>query len=329
VYSRRGKRLLREEYELKDLRENQDTVSMRHQKTADLSTTLRVVERSAVSRTSHANAEAHTLDQGSREDLCLYLYSRRLFLVLLVATVLPSFSRLRAQENDALKVAAAADLQPVLPAILDQFKKQSHQRVTAAYASSATLATQILNGGPFGLFLSADLSFAQKVADAGLADSTAPIPYGRGTLVLWARNDSPVQPLSLGSLRSPSLRTVAVANAEHAPYGRAAKAAIEKLGLTDALKTRLVVAENIAQAAQYAESGNADAGLISLTSALTPPLSADGKYITVPENSYPPLLQGAVILKRGPGNTVAHQFLDFLLSPKIRQQLAERGLKAP
>jgi molybdate transport system substrate-binding protein len=257
------------------------------------------------------------------------VYSRRLFLVLLLATVLPGFSQLRAQESDALKVAAAADLQPVLPAVLDQFEKQSHQRVTASYASSATLATQILNGGPFGLFLSADLSFAQKVVDAGLADSTAPIPYGRGTLVLWARNDSPVQPLSLGSLRSPSLRTVAVANAEHAPYGRAAKAAIEKLGLTDALKTKLVVAENIAQAAQYAESGNADAGLISLTSALTPPLSADGKYITVPENSYPPLLQGAVILKRGPGNTVAHQFLDFLLSPKIRQQLAERGLKAP
>jgi molybdate transport system substrate-binding protein len=247
----------------------------------------------------------------------------------MAATLLPCFCWLRAQESDELKIAAAADLQPVLPGILDQFEKQSHQRVTASYASSATLATQILNGGPFGLFLSADLSFAQKVVDAGLADSTAPVPYGRGTLVLWARNDSPVQPLSLDALRSPALRTLAVANAEHAPYGRAAKTAIEKLGLTDALKNKLVVAENIAQTAQYADSGNTNAGLISLTSALTPPLSTDGKYITVPENAYPPLLQGAVILKRGPGNTVAHQFLDFLLSPQIRKQLAERGLKAP
>ncbi len=257
------------------------------------------------------------------------MYSRRLFLILLTATLLSCFCSLRAQESDELKIAAAADLQPVLPDILDQFEKQNHQHVTAAYASSATLATQILNGGPFGLFLSADLSFAQKVVDAGLADSASPVPYGRGTLVLWARNDSPVQPLSLDSLRSASLRRLAVANAEHAPYGRAAKAAIEKMGLTDALNSKLVVAENIAQAAQYADSGNADAGLISLTSALTPPLSADGKYITVPENSYPPLLQGAVILKRGPGNTVAHQFLDFLLSPQIRKQLAVRGMKAP
>ena len=119
--------------------------------------------------------------------------------------------------------------------------------------------------------------------------------------MLWARNDSPVQPLSIDSLRSPALRTVAVANPEHAPYGRAAKAAIEKLGLTDTLKAKLVVAENIAQTAQYADSGNADAGLISLTSALTPRLSADGKYVLMPEDSYPPLVQGAVVIKQAPG----------------------------
>ena len=190
------------------------------------------------------------------------MFRRSLFLAVVVLT---SFS-CNAQENDTLKVAAAADLQPVLPALIEQFEKQSHKKVEASYASSATLATQILNGGPFGLFLSADLSFPQKVVGAGLADSGEPIPYARGTLVLWARNDSPAQPLSVDSLRSPSLRTVAVANAEHAPYGRAAKAAIEKLGLTDALKGKLVVAENIAQTAQYADSGNADAGLISLTS---------------------------------------------------------------
>ena len=234
-----------------------------------------------------------------------------------------------AQPNSSLKIAAAADLQPVLPALIEEYEQQSHQRVEASYASSATLATQILNGGPFGLFLSADLSFPQKIVAAGLADSVEPIPYARGTLVLWARNDSPVQPISIDSLRSPALRTVAVANAEHAPYGRAAKAALEKLGLADALKDKLVVAENIAQTAQYADSGNADAGLISLTSALTPRLSADGKYVVMPENSYPPLLQGAVVIKQTHGADEAHQFLAFLLSPPIRKQLADRGLKAP
>jgi molybdate transport system substrate-binding protein len=249
---------------------------------------------------------------------------RGLFLAVVVLT---SFS-CNAQENDTLRVAAAADLQPVLPALIEQFEKESHKKVEASYASSATLATQILSGGPFGLFLSADLSFPQKVIGAGLADSGEPIPYARGTLVLWARNDSPAQPLSVDSLRSPSLRTVAVANAEHAPYGRAAKAAIEKLGLTDALKGKLVVAENIAQTAQYADSGNADAGLISLTSALTPRLSSDGKYIEMPEGSYPPILQGAVVIK-GSAAGEAHQFLDFLLSSPIRKQLTERGLRAP
>jgi molybdate transport system substrate-binding protein len=138
-----------------------------------------------------------------------------------------------------------------------------------------------------------------------------------------------VQPLSIDSLRSPALRTVAVANAEHAPYGRAAKAALEKLGLATALKDKLVVAENIAQTAQYADSGNADAGLISLTSALTPRLSADGKYVVMPEDSYPPLLQGAVVIKQATGAEEAHAFLSFLLSPPTRKQLAERGLKAP
>jgi molybdate transport system substrate-binding protein len=249
-------------------------------------------------------------------------------LVLLILIAWPGFLAAHAQDS-TLKVAAAADLQPVLPVLIDQFEKQTHKKVEASYASSATLATQILNGGPFGLFLSADLSFPQKVVAAGLADSAQPIPYARGTLVLWARNESPVQPLSIDSLRSPALRTLAVANAEHAPYGRAAKAAMEKLGFADALKGKLVVAENIAQTAQYADSGNADAGLISLTSALTPRLSADGKYVAMPEDSYPPLVQGAVVIKQGGAVEEAHQFLDFLLSPPIRKQLAERGLKAP
>ena len=250
---------------------------------------------------------------------------RRILLLLLVMMVAP---RGHAQDG-TLRIAAAADLQPVLPSLIDQFEKQTQKKVEASYASSATLATQIMNGGPFGLFLSADVSFPQKVIAAGLADSSEPVAYARGTLVLWARNDSPAQPLSLDTLRSGSLKTVAVANPEHAPYGRAAKAAIEKLGLTESLQGKLVVAENIAQTAQYADSGNAQAGLISLTSALTPRLSADGKYVVIPEDSYPPLLQGAVVIKGSPAAGEAHQFLDFLMSSAVRKELAERGLKAP
>jgi molybdate transport system substrate-binding protein len=253
------------------------------------------------------------------------VFRRTVLLALWLLVALPG----NAQDSATLKIAAAADLQPVLPALIDQFEKQTHKKAEASYASSATLATQIINGGPFGLFLAADLSFPQKVIAAGLGDSAEPVPYARGTLVLWARNDSPVQPLSMDSLRNPSLKTVAVANPDHAPYGRAAKAAIEKLGLADTLQGKLVVAENIAQTAQYADSGNAQAGFLSLTSALTPRLTSDGKYVAVPENSYPPLVQGAVVIKHGPNAEEAHQFLDFLLSAPIRKELAERGLKAP
>jgi molybdate transport system substrate-binding protein len=253
------------------------------------------------------------------------VFRRTLLLTLWMLAALPG----NAQDSATLKIAAAADLQPVLPALIDQFEKQTHKKIEASYASSATLATQILNGGPFGLFLAADLSFPQKVIAAGLGESAEPVPYARGTLVLWARNDSPVQPLSMDSLRNPSLKTVAVANPDHAPYGRAAKAAIEKLGLADTLQGKLVVAENIAQTAQYADSGNAQAGFLSLTSALTPRLTSDGKYVAVPEDSYPPLLQGAVVIKHGPNAGESHQFLDFLLSAPIRKELAERGLKAP
>ena len=227
-----------------------------------------------------------------------------------------------------LHIAAAADLEPVLPAVLAAYQQQTGEKVDASYASSATLATQILNGSPFGLFLAADMSFPQKVAAAGLADGQ-PVAYARGTLVLWARKDSAAQPLSLASLRQPALRSVAVANAEHAPYGRAARQAINHLGLAETLQGKLVVAENIAQAAQFAESGNAEAGLISLTSALTPRLMSEGTFVAIPADSYPPLLQGAVIVKQAAGADTARRLLAFLRSPPVQRQLAERGLGAP
>ncbi len=147
------------------------------------------------------------------------------------------------QNRPALKIAAAADLQPVLPPLIADFQKQTGIRVEAEYASSATLATQIVNGGPFDLFLAADMSFPQRVIAAGLADSAKPMPYARGTLVLWARNDSPVWKLkgglSVETLKNPAMRKIAVADATHAPYGRAAMAAIRNLGLTEALQRQV------------------------------------------------------------------------------------------
>jgi molybdate transport system substrate-binding protein len=238
-----------------------------------------------------------------------------------------------AQQAQTVKIAAASDLEPVLPALIAQFQTQTGINAEAAYASSATLAQQIINGGPFDLFLAADLSFPEKVVAAGLSDTAKPIPYARGTLVLWSRGDFPLHHatggLTVDDLRNPALHKVAIANPETAPYGRAAMAALDSMGLADQIKAKLVVAENIAQAAQFADSGNADAGLISLTSALTPRLKADGSYVEIPAGSYPPILQGAVVVKNSGRRDDAHRFLDFLTSPPIQKELAERGLKAP
>ena len=148
----------------------------------------------------------------------------------------------------------------------------------------------------------------------------------KGTLVLWARKDSHLPPPSLDLLRSPALKRLAVANPDRAPYGRAAVAVLNSLKLYQDLKPRLVTAENIAQTAQFVDSGNADAGLISLTSALTPRLVASGTYFIIPRDLYPPIEQGAVIISKTTQRAAAHKLLDFLLSPATQAQLAKSGL---
>ena len=246
-----------------------------------------------------------------------------IFLALPTLTV----SAQRPQSANRLRIAAAADLQPLLPALLTQFQQQTGVHAEASYQSSATLATQIIDGAPFDLFLAADLSFPQRVIDAGRAEEPQPIPYARGTLVLWTRNDSGLSALSLDTLRSPAVKTIAIANPDHAPYGRAAQAALQHAGLYDSLRPKLVVAENIAQAAQYADSGNAQLGFVSLTSALTSRLRASGHFIRVPAEDYPPILQGAIVVRGSSASSAAHRFLDFLTQPATRQTLTTQGLE--
>jgi len=236
-----------------------------------------------------------------------------------------------ASAQTPLRIAAAADLEPVLPPILTQFEQATGIHSEATYQASAVLTTQIQNGAPFDLFLSADTGYPKRLIDAGLADaagtadSSTPIVYARGTLVLWTRKDSHLTP-SLDLLRSPDLQRLAVANPDRAPYGRAAVAALTSLKLYDSLKPKLVTAENISQTAQFADSGNADAGLISLTSALTPRLSASGSYFVIPRDLYPLIDQGAVIVSKTTQRAQVHKLLDYLLSPQIQAQLTKSGL---
>jgi molybdate transport system substrate-binding protein len=228
-----------------------------------------------------------------------------------------------------LRVAAAADLEPVLPPILDQFRRATGIHAEATYQASAMLTTQIMNGAPFDVFLSADLSYPKRLIDARLADapgSPTPVTYAKGTLVLWVRKDSRLPPPSLDLLRNPGLKRLAIANPERAPYGRAALAVLTKLNLYDALKPRLATAENIAQAAQFVDSGNADAGLVSLTSALTPHMATDGNYFVIPRDLYAPIEQGAIIVSKTTQRAAANKLLNYLLSPPVQAQFAKSGL---
>lgn len=252
------------------------------------------------------------------------MFSRRAVLAFCMALLISSTALC---QNSVLRIAAAADLQPVLPAIVPGFEKSAHVKVEISYASSATLTTQILNGAPYDLFLAANRGFPQKVVDAKLALEPQPVTYAQGTLVLWASDHVARDPLTMHSLTEKYVRRIAVANPVHAPYGAAAMASIRNLGLMSAVRSKLVFAENIAQAAQFAQSGNADCALISKTIAITPALRA-GKFVPVPPQSYPPIEQGAVVLRRAANRRAALTFLGYLQSPPGSALLNAHGLTA-
>ncbi|HUZ95672.1 MAG TPA: molybdate ABC transporter substrate-binding protein [Edaphobacter sp.] len=226
-----------------------------------------------------------------------------------------------------LHVAAAADLQPVMPVLAAAYEHATGIKLVVSYGSSATLTTQILNGAPMDIFLAADFVFPEKVVAAGLSDMKQPTAYAKGALVLWARKDSPLQPISMDKLTDPRVTRIAIANEEHAPYGRAAVAALKKLNLYDKVSSHLVVAENIAQTAQFVESGNAQLGLISLTTANTPHFSQIGTYVRVP-TVYPELRQCAVVMAKSEHRAEAHAFLDWLLTPAVQGNMSKLGLAA-
>jgi molybdate transport system substrate-binding protein len=234
--------------------------------------------------------------------------------VLIAAVLLGSPAMAQAQAKE-LHVAAAADLQPVMPQLAAAYEHATGVKVLASFGSSATLAQQLQNGEPADVFLIA----------AGLAEEKSPVPYARGVLVLWARKDSPAQPLSLDSLTSPKVQKIAVANDLHAPYGMAATQALKAMHLNEHVAGKLVVAENIMQTAQFAETGNAQVAIISLTIANSPHFRSLGTFVRFP-NVYPPVQQCAVVLKAAKNKAAALDFVRWLTSPAVQANLPRMGL---
>jgi len=227
--------------------------------------------------------------------------------------------------DNIVRVAAAADLRPVMPVFAQQFEQQTGIKLQVSFASSSALATQIINGAPFDLFLSADFTFPEKVVAANRAAESGAVPYARGVLVLWAPKNSPLQPPSVDKLLDPSLTRIAIADEFHAPYGRAAYAVLRNMHMLDKLQPKLVVAEDISQTAQFIQSGNAQVGFISLTLASSAAFRNAGNFTAVPK-VYPEIRQCGVVIKGSAHQQQAQQFFDWLLSSKVQDSLPQFGL---
>lgn len=230
-----------------------------------------------------------------RAKLCL--------LVLLILTATTA----RAAEN--LRIAAAANLQPVLTqALIPSFGKKTGVNVTATLGATKLLAAQLRNGLPADVFLSADTATIEQLSEI-LDEKTARV-YAVGRLVIWTRRDAKNRPKRLQDLANPVYGKVAIANPTLAPYGRAAQESLAKLGLTATVAPRLVQAENIAQAWQFAQSGNADVALTAFSLVIG---NTSGVYIIVPESLYAPITQSAAVVKASKNPALARRFLAFLV----------------
>jgi molybdate transport system substrate-binding protein len=250
--------------------------------------------------------------------------ARALFLLLFCSSLFSSSTLAQ-----TLRIAAAADLQYALTDLAAQYEKQTGAKLAINYGSSGNFFAQIQNGAPFDLFFSADLDYPKKLTDAGFAESDSLQIYAAGRLALWLPPDSPLDPTTgLKILLDPRIQKIAIANPEHAPYGRAAVAALQNAGLYDHLKSKLVFGENISQAAQFVQSGSAQAGLIALSLAGAPAMK-NGKRWDIPPDRYPSIEQAAVVLKSSPNKQAALAFLAFLKTPLARATFERYGYAAP
>ena len=230
-----------------------------------------------------------------------------------------------------VRIAAASDLKfalEELQPLLD--KTYPGVTVKATYGSSGTFLQQITEGAPFDMFLSADLKFPKQLADAGLADEKDLFEYAVGRLVVWTPEGSPVDPAEgLSVLTDPRVKKVSIANPAHAPYGRAAVAAMRTTGVYDKVEPKFVLGESVSQAAEFVQSGGADAGVVAMSLVLSDPLREEGRWVEVPLTDFPQLLQGGVVLGKAEDLDAARAVRETLLSEPGKELLRKYGFFLP
>jgi len=227
-----------------------------------------------------------------------------------------------------LTIAAAADLQFAMFDLGARFQKESGIAVKLLYGSSGNFTQQIQNGAPFDMFFSANLDYPKQLEAAGLTEPGTFYGYAKGKLVIWVPNESKLDlSLELQALLDPAVSKIAIANPQHAPYGKAALAALQQEKIYDRVKQKLVLGDNISQAASFVTSGAADVGIVALSLALSPNMRDRGRYVAVPSGDYPAIEQACVILRSSKNKAAARKFLDFIKTPAARQVLLDYGFE--
>ena len=247
--------------------------------------------------------------------------------LLLVAMFVASLS---AHSRESVTVAAAADLVYCMPELNARFAGiRPEADVTTSVGSSGIFFAQIRNGAPFDVYLSADMSFPRRLIAEKAVDANGLTPYAIGRIVVWTMRPDLDIKAGIRSLVNPAVSRIAIANPAHAPYGRAAKAAMENAGIWKDVESRVVMAENIAQTRQFVQTGNAEIGIIALSLAMAPAMKGVGRYVLVPEGAHPRLEQGAVLTNQGAQNPAARAYLDFLKSRQARSIFEKYGFVLP
>jgi molybdate transport system substrate-binding protein len=250
--------------------------------------------------------------------------------VLITVLMLCCVAREMKAQGQEIRVAAAADLKFAMGELAEGFEKRTGTKVDVTYGSSGNFFSQLQNGAPFDLFFSADIEYPRKLEASGLAEPGTLHAYAVGRIVIWMPPESKVDLSKLGwnALLDASVQKIAIANPEHAPYGRAAVAVLQKAGIYEQLKAKLVYGENISQAAQFVQSGSAQAGIVAMSLAVSPGMK-DGKSWEIPADMHPAIEQGAILMKAAKNKAAAQAFLDFVKNAKGVALLAKYGFTMP
>ena len=229
-----------------------------------------------------------------------------------------------------MRVAAAADLKFTMEELAKEFENKKGTKLDVSYGSSGNFFSQLQNGAPFDLFFSADVDYPRKLEAEGFVEPGTLGDYALGRIVIWMPHDASVDLGKEGwnALLDLRVQKIAIANPELAPYGRAAASALQKAGIYKRVKAKLVYGENISQAAQFVQSGNAQAGIIALSLAFSPAMK-DGKVWEIPSEMHPPIEQAAVLLKNAKNQSAAQAFLNFVKSASGREILEQHGFSVP